>query len=124
MLEWFDLICRWVLGLQLLFWGLNGFFHWVVPPSESSFVTRFGDLCAESRFIMPTVKVFEILFGALLLTGYGTLVSLIFLGPIIFVITGLHFFHNPKWWRVVVPITGPYILVLLMQEGHMRWLLH
>jgi len=123
-LEWLELGARWILGLQFIFWGANGFFHWKAIPPSSDFIQRFGDICIESRFIMPTVKVFEIVFGILLLTGFGTLIGLIFLGPIVFMITCLHIFHNPKWPLVVLPILIPYLVVLLLHENHFQFLLH
>jgi len=111
MLEWIEIILRWILGMQFLFWGLNGFFRWKSIPPSGDFVGRFGDVCFESKFILPVVKIFEIFFGAALLTGHGTLASLIFLGPLVFVISGLHLFHNPRWWEVIVPITLPYLAI-------------
>jgi uncharacterized membrane protein YphA (DoxX/SURF4 family) len=124
MLMWLEIICRWLLGLQFLFWGLNGFFHWRAVPPSADFIQRFADLCGESKFIMPTVKVFEIIFGALLLSGYSTILALIFLGPIVFVITGLHLLHNRKWWEIILPISAPYLLILLFQEERLLVLLH
>lgn len=123
-MEWIEITCRWALGLQLLFWGLNGFFHWKVIPPSSDFIAQFSDVCVKSRFIMQTVKILEVFFGAMLLSGYGTLIALIFLGPIVFVISGLHVFHNAKWWQVLVPITVPFMILLLTQEAHFRLLLH
>jgi uncharacterized membrane protein YphA (DoxX/SURF4 family) len=123
LVAWIETILRWTLGLQMLFWGLNGFFNWKPIPRSDDLITRFADLCYESRFILPTVKIFEIVFGALLLTGSGTLVALIFLGPIIFVITGLHLFHNKKGWQVIFPITVPFVLLVLLNGSLFKNLL-
>ena len=123
-MEWLELGARWILGLQFIFWGANGFFHWIAIPPSSDFIQRFGDICIESKFIMPTVKVFEIVFGVLLLTGFATQIALIFLGPIVFVICGLHFFHNPKWIPVILPILIPFLVVLLLHENNFQVLLH
>jgi len=124
MLEWFEIGCRWALGLQLLFWGLNGFFKWKAIPPSADFIDRFTDICIQSKFIMPSVKIIEIVFGFILLTGYGTLLALVFLGPIVFLITGLHFFHNKKRWGVIIPITGPYLLLIFSQQSHFLALFH
>lgn len=123
MISWIEILLRWILGLQLVFWGLNGFFNWKPIPRSDDFITRFADLCFESRFILTSVKWVEIIFGALLLTGSGTLISLVFLGPIVFVISGLHFFHNKKSWQVLVPITLPYVLVVIMNWNIVKTLL-
>ncbi|RYZ86320.1 MAG: hypothetical protein EOP06_14700 [Proteobacteria bacterium] len=123
-LFWTEVFCRWALGLQFLFWGLNGFFNFVSIPPSADFIDRFVRICIEAKFIMPAVKLLEIVFGFLLLTGYGTLVSLIFLGPTVFIITGLHFFWNAQWWQVVMPITVPYLIVLIAQHAHIQFLFH
>lgn len=122
-MAWLELIFRWILGLQLVFWGLNGFFHWKSIPPSTDFINRFSEICVQSRFIMPTVKVFEILFGFLLLTGTHTSLALIALGPIIFVVTGLHAVHNPqRSWEVVLPISLPFVGVLLLNFESWRGL--
>ena len=114
MLEWTEIIFRWILGLQLVFWGLNGFFHWKEIPPSTDFINEFSDVCFRSRFILPTVKIFEIVFGALLLTGAYTLLALVALAPIIFVISGLHLLHNKKSWEVLLPITLPFLIIVIL----------
>jgi uncharacterized membrane protein YphA (DoxX/SURF4 family) len=114
-ISWIEILLRWILGLQFAFWGLNGFFRWLPIPPSSDFINRFSDLCYESGFILPTVKIFEIVFGLLLLSGSRTLIALIMLGPIVFVISGLHLFHNSrKSWQVLGPISIPYLLLVVL----------
>lgn len=117
MTEQIEFILRWVIGVQLTFWGLNGFFHWKPIPPSAEAINNFTEACIKSKFIMPTVKVFEIVFGIFLMTGFCTLLSLAALAPIIFVISGLHLCHNKKSWQVIVPITLPFLtLVVLAYE--------
>lgn len=73
---------------------------------------------------MPTVKLFEIAFGALLLTGVGIQIAIIFLSPIIFMIAGLHILHNPKWAPVVLPVLIPFLVLLVLHENKFEALLH
>ncbi|MDG0815184.1 hypothetical protein [Bdellovibrio svalbardensis] len=110
MLDYIEIICRWAFGLQMAFWGLNGFFHWVAIPPSGDGVTRFTEACIETRFIMPTVKMIEVVCGLLLLCKFAVLLNLLIFAPIVFVITMLHFFHNPKPWPVVLPITVPFLV--------------
>ncbi|WP_413289155.1 hypothetical protein [Bdellovibrio sp. HCB337] len=114
MLEWLEIFCRWVLGLQFLFWGLNGFFHWRPIPPSAQPINDFTEACIKTRFIMPTVKIFEIAFGALLLTGKATIVAWAALAPIVFIISGLHLLYNKKYWEVLLPITLPFLLILVL----------
>jgi hypothetical protein len=54
---------RIILGFQLMFWGLNGFFNWVKIPPSGPVIENFVSACIQTKFIMPTVKIFEIVFG-------------------------------------------------------------
>ncbi|MBO9666014.1 MAG: hypothetical protein J7501_04315 [Bdellovibrio sp.] len=111
-MEYVETACRWIFALQMIFWGLNGFFHWLPIPPASPVITRFVDACIETKFIMPTVKTVEVLFGILLLVKIAVPLSLFFFAPIVFVITLLHLMHNPKPWPVIMPITLPFAVVL------------
>lgn len=111
-MEYLELSLRWILGLQLLFWGLNGFFHWKqVPPSAPS-INDFTDACHQVKFLLPTVKLIEIVFGSLLLVNTAVPLSLIALAPIIFVITGLHLLYNKRFWEVILPISVPFLVLV------------
>ena len=89
-MDYIEIACRWIFGAQMVFWGLNGFFHFLAIPPSSDVITRFTEACLETKFIMPTVKVIEVLCGALLILKVAVPISLIFFSPIIFVITLLH----------------------------------
>lgn len=96
MTDHIELALRWILGGQLTFWGLNGFFHWrPVPPSPPA-IDRFVTACFDTQFIMPTVKIFEIVFGLFLVLNFATPLALTMLAPVVFVITALHLLHNTK----------------------------
>jgi len=112
MMDYFELALRWILGMQLTFWGLNGFFQWKqIPPSPAA-IDKFVVACIESRIIMPTVKIFEIIFGIFLLANFAVPLALVMLAPIVFVISALHVFYNKKAWEVVVPLTLPFGMLL------------
>lgn len=114
MLDYIEIACRWIFALQMIFWGLNGFFNWVQIPPSSEGVTRFAQACVDTRFIMPTVKVIEIICGILLLIKFAMILNLMIFAPIIFVITLLHLIHNPKPWPVVLPVSLPFAIMFLI----------
>lgn len=120
MTNYFELALRWIVGLQMIFWGLNGFFHWKQIPPSAPAIDNFTQACFESRFIMPTVKVFEIIFGAFLLINLATPLALALLSPIVFVITGLHLLHNKKGWEVLLPLSVPFMI--LVSVHYESWL--
>lgn len=115
--EYVEIGCRWIFGLQMVFWGLNGFFSWIKIPPASPAMEMFIQACIESRFIMPSVKTIEILFGVFLLIGFAVPLSLMIFAPLLFVITGLHVFNNPKPWGVLLSFTLPYGVLLLLHGG-------
>jgi len=117
-IEWVELIFRWILGGQLLFWGLNSVFHWIAIPPSNKVIEQFTEACFKTKFIMPTVKALEIVGGLLLLSGFYTHLALLALAPLIFVITGLHLFHNKRSWEVLVPISLPYVVLLIAFALH------
>lgn len=108
-----EFVIRVLLALQLVFWGLNGFFHWIEIQSSGTVIDNFVQACISTRFVMPLVKSFEIVFGLLLLLNLYVSLSLLFLAPIIFVITALHLLHGPAPLKVLAPVTGPYVFLLI-----------
>lgn len=114
MSEYIELTLRWIFGLQMCFWGLNGFFHWIQLPPAAPAIEKLISACIESRFIMLTVKSIEIIFGSCLLLGFMIPLSLLMFAPIMFVITGVHILHNPSPWSVLASYTLPYTILLLL----------
>lgn len=108
----------------MLFWGLNGFFHWVKIPPSGPIIEGFVTACIETRFIMPTVKLLEIMGGALLLFHVGLPLVLAAFAPVIFVVSGLHVLHNPRPWGVLVSTTLPYLILVLIHSTHLLRLVH
>lgn len=120
MIDYIEFVFRWILGLQMAFWGLNGFFHWKQIPPSAKAINDFTQACLDTKFIMPTVKVFEIVFGILLLSGFFTLLALVALSPIVFVISGLHLCHNKNPWPVIGLITVPFLVLVILEHGKWR----
>ncbi|MGZ3744070.1 MAG: hypothetical protein ACXWRE_06035 [Pseudobdellovibrionaceae bacterium] len=120
MMEHIELLLRWIFGLQISFWGFNGFFHWKQIPPSPQVINDFTEACIKTKFILPTVKIFEIVFGILLLTGVCTLLSLTALAPIIFVISGLHLCHNKNPWPVIGSITFPFVILVILKYDNWR----
>lgn len=124
MSDYIEIVLRWIFGLQMVFWGLNGFFNWIKLPPASPVIEKFVLACIESRFIMPTVKMIEIICGAFLLLGFAVPVSLLVFAPLLFVISGLHALHSPKPWGVLLSYTLPYALLLLLHGNALLRLVH
>jgi uncharacterized membrane protein YphA (DoxX/SURF4 family) len=105
-------VVRLGLGLNFVFWGLNGFFNWrAIPPSDSH-ISDFSEACVRTGFIMPVVKLLEIAGGSMLVIGVWPKLALILLGPLVFLITGLHLRWNRRPWGILLTVTVPYLAVL------------
>jgi putative oxidoreductase len=79
------LICRILLGLMFVVFGLNGFFHFIpmgaMPPAESA-IGKWTGVMMESGW-MQHVSFFQVLGGVLVLIGGTAPLGLVILGPII-----------------------------------------
>lgn len=114
MTEYIQTAFRLIFGFQMVFWGLNGFFSWIKITPVANSIEHFIKACFEVKFIMPTVKIFEVIFGIFVALNFMVPASLIALSPIMFVITGLHAFHNPKPWGILLSYTLPFIVLLIL----------
>lgn len=114
-----------LIGAFFTFHGLNGFLHWFAIPGQSPAFERFIQALIEARFIMPVVKVIEIVAGILLVMGFWSLLATAMLAPLVFVIVGAHLILNPeKGWKMAL-ITGlPYFALLYSQGIQWTALLH
>ena len=74
-------VVRVLLGLMLVVFGLNGFLGFIPQPAPPTDGGEFlGALMAGG--VLPLVKVFEIVIGALLLSGRLVPLALVMLVPI------------------------------------------
>lgn len=124
MSDYIEISFRWIFGLQMIFWGLNGFFHFVKIPPSNPTIDAFVTSCNETKFIMPTVKFLEVLFGIFLILNFAVTMSLAVFAPILFVVTGLHVFHNPRPWGILGSFTLPYCLLVLFHAESLLRLVH
>ncbi|MFZ4786372.1 MAG: hypothetical protein ACOYLH_12920 [Flavobacteriales bacterium] len=95
----FDLVfsaVKVLLGGGFLLFGLNGFFHFMpVPPPSNERARMFADLLASTK-IMSVIQVFEILGGAMILSGRLAPLGLLLIGPIIIGILVFHLLLDVK----------------------------
>jgi putative oxidoreductase len=96
------LIARLALGLIFALFGLNGLMMIMtgsgfipMPPPAPEFGEAMGGLF-KLGYLMPLVKVLEIIGGVLLLIGIYKRLALIILIPIIVNIVGVHLVLDPS----------------------------
>lgn len=104
-----------VVGLQYVFWGLNGFLHFKALPPSDERIQKFVERCYQTPGLMNGVKIIQILAGLLLILDTQVLAALLFLFPITTVISWLHLRYNKRKAEVLVPLSLPfYILTTLL----------
>ncbi|HSO00384.1 MAG TPA: DoxX family membrane protein [Candidatus Nanopelagicales bacterium] len=99
---------RVLLGLIFVVFGLNFFFMFIPmppPPEVETAATRFGGALFGSGY-MHAVKVFEIVGGALLLSGYYVPLGLVLLGPVIVNIALFHVFLDKSGYAMTAALLG------------------
>lgn len=89
-------ILRTLMGLLFLFASIAFFFKLITPPPLTGPMKLFTDGMAASIYLLPTVKVIELLCGAAFLTGRFVPLATVLIAPIIVNITLLHAFLDPK----------------------------
>lgn len=104
-----------IIGIQFLFWGLNGFFNWIKPPENDEAFTNFILAAYQIRFLMPSIKLLQILGGLLLAAQITPTWGVLILTPIVFGITLLQVFHAKKPWPVLAMISIPFLCILLIK---------
>ena len=106
------LIARLALGLIFALFGLNGLLMIItgsgfipMPPPAPEFGEAMGGLF-KLGYLMPLVKVLEIIGGVLLLVGVYKRLALTLLIPIIVNIVGVHLALDPSGLPIGILITA------------------
>ena len=101
------------LGGQFLVFGLNGFFNFVKIPAPPKEMADFLFGLGKAKYLMTSVKLLEIISGALILWPSTRLLGLLLLAPVIFNIIGIQVeFNLKKSWIVLLQVLLPYLLLL------------
>lgn len=109
-----EVISRFVLGGQLVFWGLNGFFNFYPIPDQTERLRKAVDRIAELPLLMPLVKLCEIGVGLCLILNLYAHEAALLISPIIVVICLLQLVLNfPKGWSIIVGLSCPLLIILL-----------
>lgn len=103
---------RLILGGIFFIFGLNGILQLAfgagfIPmpkPSETMMLVMGGLMAA--KFLMPLVKVLEVVGGLLLLSGRYQALALALLAPIMVNILGLHLFADPSGLPIGLTMTA------------------
>jgi uncharacterized membrane protein YphA (DoxX/SURF4 family) len=86
---------RILLGFIFVFFGLNGFLHFLPQPPMSGPPANFAMALIATGYMFPLIKGTEVIAGALLLSGRLVPLALTLLAPVIVNIVAFHAFLAP-----------------------------
>jgi putative oxidoreductase len=90
------IIIRTLMGLLLVFASVTYLFKLITPPPATGAMKVFGDGLEASRYLMPTVKVIELICGLAFLSGRFVPLATVLIAPIIVNILLVHVFLGPE----------------------------
>jgi uncharacterized membrane protein YphA (DoxX/SURF4 family) len=96
------LIVRILMGLMFAFASIAFFFKLVDAPEQTGSVKIFNDGIAASIYLMPTVKVFELLCAIAFLSGKFVPLATIVIFPITLNILLFHAFLQPEGLPIAI----------------------
>ncbi len=88
-------VVRIVLGAVFLLMGLNGFLNFIPMPEMPEPAGEFMSALVATGYMMPLIKVTEIIVGILLITGRFVPLALVLLTPNLVNIMLFHVFLAP-----------------------------
>lgn len=91
-MKWTVIIVRSLMGLLFLFASITFLFKLITPPPLTGAMKTFNDGLTASVYLMPTVKVLELVCGLAFLTGRFVPLATLLMAPIILNILGVHLF--------------------------------
>lgn len=97
-----SIIIRVLMGLMFAFASIAFFFKLVDAPEQTGSVKIFNDGIAASIYLMPTVKVFELLCAIAFLSGKFVPLATIVIFPITLNILLLHVFLQPEGLPIAI----------------------
>ena len=103
-------IARYLLGLILLVFGLNGFFNFLHMPEPTGVAAQFFGAVYASHFY-AVIFVLQILSALLLLANRYVPLALTILGPIGFNIVCIHMFMIRAGLPLAIVVTVLWLLV-------------
>ena len=96
------IIVRVLMGLMFAFASIAFFLKLMDAPEQTGSVKIFNDGIAASIYLMPTVKVFELLCAIAFLSGRFVALATVVIFPIILNILLFHAFLQPEGLPIAV----------------------
>ena len=96
------IILRTLMGLLFLFASITFLFKLITPPEPTGALKTFSSGLEASRYLMPTVKVIELICGLAFVSGRFVPLATVLVAPIIVNILLVHAFLAPEGLPIAV----------------------
>lgn len=96
------IIVRSLMGALFLFASITFLLKLITPPPSTGAMKTFNDGLEASRYLMPAVKIIELLCGLLFITGRFVPLATILIAPIIVNIVLINAFLAPEGFPVAI----------------------
>ena len=110
------IITRTLMGLMFLFASLTYLFKLITPPPMDGAMKVFNEGLMAAVYLMPTVKVIELLCGLAFVSGKFVRLAIVVIFPIVVNIVGVHLFLD----RSGLPVAIPLLLINLFLAYYYR----
>jgi len=112
-MKWAVIIVRSLMGLLFLFASITFLFKLFTPPPLTGAMKTFNDGLMVSVYLMPTVKVIELVCGLAFLSGRFVPLATVLIAPILVNILGVHLFLG----REGLPVA----ILLVLANAFLAW---
>jgi putative oxidoreductase len=109
------IIVRTLIGLMFLFSSITYFLNLVPQPDLTGNVKIFMDGLTASGYIMPVVKVFELLCGLAFVSGRFVSLAIVLIFPIALNILLINILLMPSGLPIVIPL---FLGILFLAYAH------
>ncbi len=100
-------LARLLLGLMLVVFSLNFFFHFIPLPTPTEAMGKIEGAIYATGYWFQFEKILELVIGLLLLSGYFIPLALVLLAPLTVNIVVMHVFLDPAGM-------GPALVLLVL----------
>ena len=107
-----SIVVRVLLGLLLLFASIAFFANLAPPPEFSGQQKEFWEGLMASKYILPVVKVFELLIGIALVSGYYVPLAIVVFFPIAVNILLTHVFVMTDGLPVAIAVFAAEVFLI------------
>ena len=117
------IILRTLMGLLFLFASITYLFDLITPPEPTGTQKVFTDGLEASGYILPTVKVIELICGIAFVSGMFVPLAAVLISPIIVNIVLINVFVDSQAWPMAVLLVVANALVAYSHRDRYKPLL-